>query len=194
MSAEGMTNGATAPRGGSHDDDQKFPYGFGIFLMVGLLMCAFAFLPRIFRAHEAVSTGKAAPDFAMTFVANKPETPQLALSQYKGKAVILDFWATWCGPCKAQSPVLDRLAQRYADRGVVVLGVNTSDEPGNAEEWIRQHKISYPIAFDAGEAARLYGVVNLPTLVIVSRDGKIAAVREGFTDATELESLIKRVL
>ncbi|WP_394824205.1 TlpA family protein disulfide reductase [Pendulispora albinea] len=172
-------------------------YTVAIVVMVLGVVFGFAVLPRWFRGSEGGAlAGKAGPEFQLELVANAPQIGKrtIALNEYKGKAVILDFWATWCGPCQAQSPVLDRLAHRY-ENDVAVLGVNTSDAPGAAAQWISDHKISYPIVYDDdGDAARLYSVVNLPTLVILSREGKIIAVREGFTAASELESLIKRAL
>jgi len=169
-----------------------------IVVMVLGAVFGFAVLPRWFRGSEGGAlTGKGGPDFQLELVANAPQIGQrtLALNEYKGKAVILDFWATWCGPCRAQSPVLDRLAHQYEGRGVAVVGVNTSDAPGAAADWVTEHKISYPVVFDGeGEASHLYRVTNLPTLVILSREGKVVAVREGFTDTSELESLLKRVL
>ncbi len=176
--------------------------GGGIFHTLGLVILVmgtvfgFGLLPRVLHHENSELAGKIGPDFQLPVVANAPaaDVQTLALNQYKGKAVILDFWATWCGPCQAQSPVLDRMAHRYQDRGLAVVGINTSDAPGAAEKWIKAHGITYPIAYDEGDAARLYGVSNLPTLVILSREGKVVAVREGFTGASELESLLQRVL
>ncbi len=174
----------------------------GALLIVALLL-GFAWLPRLFASADPTTTGRAAPDFKVPLVANAevlshppnlaPQT--LSMADLKGKAVLLDFWATWCGPCRAEAPIVDRVARRYRDRGLVVVGVNTSDEAGNAAPWAKAHGISYPIAFDQGDnVARVFGVENLPTLVVIGKNGKIVATRMGMTDGAELERLVNQAL
>ena len=92
-------------------------------------------------------------------------------------------------------PILDKVAARFRDQGLVVVGVNTSDQDGAAEPWIRAHGIGFPIVYDRGvHAANGYGVDTLPTLVVVSREGKVIAVRHGVTSDSELEQLVSQVL
>jgi thiol-disulfide isomerase/thioredoxin len=122
------------------------------------------------------------------------EKPQLSLSELKGKPVLLDFWATWCGPCQAEAPVVNKIAQRFKDRGLVVVGVNTSDQPGLAAPWVKGHGISFPIVFDDAGIGEKYGVDSLPTLVLVSKEGKVLAVRTGVTTDSELERLVTSAL
>jgi thiol-disulfide isomerase/thioredoxin len=180
-----------------HDPSAGILYPLAIAVAVLGLLFGFAFLPRLFKPRETALVGKAAPDFSLELVANATDKTktEMSLAELKGKPVILDFWATWCGPCKAQSPILDSLAQRYADRGLVVVGVDTNDAEGAAASWVRAHHIQYPIVFDKTQSASaLYGVENLPTLVVVSREGKVVAMRVGLTDAAELESILKQVL
>jgi cytochrome c biogenesis protein CcmG/thiol:disulfide interchange protein DsbE len=166
--------------------------------LVLALVAGFAFLPRVFthRVSEA-------PDFNLRLVANagalgpgKAEGGSLSLSELRGSAVLLDFWATWCGPCRAEAPIVDQVSRRWHDRGVVVVGVNT-DQPdqGDPKQWALAHGLTYPIVHDStGEASRAFAVDSLPTLVVVSRTGKITAVRTGMTDDAELERLIRQAL
>jgi thiol-disulfide isomerase/thioredoxin len=178
----------------------------GALLIVGLL-AAFAWLPRLIRGRES-DVGRAAPAFRTRVVANAeplvelnvaPGAPSLppatiSLADLKGHAVLLDFWATWCGPCKAEAPIVDRVATRFKSRGLVVIGVNT-DDGDLASSWAHDHHLGYPIAFDAdNSASRAYGVEVLPTLVVISKEGKIIAQRTGVTPSDELERLVNEAL
>jgi cytochrome c biogenesis protein CcmG, thiol:disulfide interchange protein DsbE len=179
--------------------EEKKASGLGVIGLVVALVAGVAILPRLVSHKQPALVGKDAPEFNLSIVLNEHPNekakPMLALSDLKGKPVILDFWATWCGPCRAEAPILDKVAARYRDKGLVVVGVNTSDADGNAQEWARARGLSFPIVYDAGDsAARGYGVENLPTLVVVSKAGKIVAMRTGITDDAELESLVKDVL
>jgi len=159
------------------------------------LIAAFAFAPRLFGQAQSPLAGKDAPDAPLTFVANPPEDAEPTLAALRGHPVLLDFWATWCGPCQMEAPIVDKIAQRHRADGLAVIGVNTSDESGNAARWAKSHGITYPIAFDSEQrVARAFGVENLPTLVILSKDGKVAAVRTGITSDAELEAIVKKVL
>jgi thiol-disulfide isomerase/thioredoxin len=172
--------------------------------LVLLLLGGFAIFPRIFaqRPTDPLTT-KDAPDFTLKVLANAPsaapgnasDNPTLTMSELRGKAVVLDFWASWCGPCQQEAPIVDKVSQRFKDRGLVVVGVNTSDAESAGRAWAVKRGLSFTIVYDQGEAAaRAYGVENLPTLVVVSRTGKVVAVRTGVTDDSELERLVNEAL
>jgi thiol-disulfide isomerase/thioredoxin len=138
-----------------------------------------------------------APEFTAPIVANAPEPEQktLSLASLRGHPVVLDFWATWCAPCRAETPIVNGIAQRFKDRGLVVVGVNTSDEPGLAEAYVRAKGLVFPIVFDEhNRVASQFRADTLPTLVVVSKTGKIVAVRHGLTSETDLERLVRSVL
>lgn len=119
----------------------------------------------------------------------------VSLASYKGKVIVLDFWATWCGPCQVSAPIVNSVSQRYRDKGLVVVGVNVDDDVFPVERFVRKKGLTFPIVFDDGKTiSRDYGASTLPTLVVVSKEGKIVAVRHGVTSESDLDGLIRRVL
>jgi thiol-disulfide isomerase/thioredoxin len=166
-------------------------------VLVGLLALGFAALPRLVARRTSPLVGNDAPDFTLPFVANgaaiDPAKTALSLHELRGRPVLLDFWATWCGPCRVEAPIVDRVSRRWRDQGVVVVGVDT-DAPGEGDPraFALAYGLGYPIVHDRGAAMRSYGVDGLPTLVVVSGAGKVVAVRTGITDEAELERLIRQ--
>ncbi|HLP25362.1 MAG TPA: redoxin domain-containing protein, partial [Acidobacteriota bacterium] len=135
-----------------------------------------------------LGTGDVAPDFAMQDITGR----EVKLSDFKDKVVILDFWATWCGPCIASFPHTQKIAAKYKDQGVIVVASGTSDTIAKFKEWIPKNQPKYPdlqFFFDANERGsptfeqrasnRLYHVVGIPTQFVIGRDGKIAATIVG---------------
>ena len=165
---------------------------------LALVLVLLAGVAGISRLTHALRSGPAkdAPDFTLPVVANgaglEGDPSVVHMKDLRGKTVLLDFWATWCVPCRAEAPVVDRVARRWKDRGVVVVGVNTDlPDQGDPRAFARALDLSYPIARDdAGIAQRAYDIDSLPTLVVVSRAGQIVAVRSGVTDDGELDRLL----
>jgi cytochrome c biogenesis protein CcmG/thiol:disulfide interchange protein DsbE len=169
--------------------------GLVVALLGGLVV-----LPRVFARRAGSIVGRQAPDFSLALVANGEalggDGAALRVGELRGRAVLLDFWATWCGPCRVEGPIVDAVSRRWRDRGVVVVGVDT-DTPGQGDPkaFALSHGLSYPIVQDvSGEASRLYEIENLPTLVVLSRTGTVVAVRTGVTDDREIERLLGRAL
>ena len=153
---------------------------------------AFFLASKFLGGGNSKLVGKAAPAISLPLLT--PGKP-FALDEYKGKAVLLDFWASWCGPCRAQAPIIDRVAKTFEAEGLVVVGVNTSDAEEDARAYLRAHAFSYPIAFDGDRSvASAYGVTSFPTMVLVSKDGTVKAVRTGLTSADTLASLVRDTL
>ena len=174
-------------------------HGTRMVMVVLALAAGFALVPRFTQSCSTSSSGQPAPDFTADVIANAPTPGQasIASSSFRGHPVVLDFWATWCGPCQIEAPILNGVAERFKDKGLVVVGVNTSDPAGRklAPLFAAKKGLSFPIVYDEGDAiAHQYQVDNMPTLVVISKEGKITAIRQGVTSDAELERLVRQVL
>ncbi len=186
------------------DDEGSILYVASVALIVLGLLFGFAGLPRLFQGAHAERIGKAAPDFSLPVLANAPDLKapgpsrgSLSLSELKGQAILLDYWATWCGPCQAEAPVVDRIFRRYKEQGLVVLGISI-DKPDDAAgivPWVQRRGLSFTILHDIDDkGARAFDVQNIPTLVLISREGKVLAIRSGVTSDDDLDRLVKQAL
>jgi cytochrome c biogenesis protein CcmG/thiol:disulfide interchange protein DsbE len=125
--------------------------------------------------------GDAAPDFRLAGLDGKDVT----LASLEGKVVLLDFWATWCGPCKAAMPMMQKLHDHYAAAGkpVVILGVNTWERKADAaKDYMASKKFTYGCLLAGDELAAAYGIRGIPTLVVIGKDGRIAKIEVGLAD------------
>jgi peroxiredoxin len=131
--------------------------------------------------------GSEAPDFVLKSVTGK----NLRLSEYRGEIVMLSFWATWCGDCRAQLTELGEMRERYQDAGVELLAVSLDQNARQAGEAMAE--ASYPVLHDAaGEIGRLYDVTKMPVMVLIDRGGVVREVFEGFRRGNE-EQYLERV-
>jgi peroxiredoxin len=131
--------------------------------------------------------GSDAPDFVLKSLAGK----NLRLSEYRGEVVMLSFWATWCGDCRAQLSALGEMRDRYQDAGVELLAVSLDQNVRQAEDVAA--RASYPVLHDAGgEVGRLYDVSKMPVMVLIDRGGVVREVFEGFRRGNE-EQYLERV-
>lgn len=106
---------------------------------------------------------------------------KITLSQQKGKVVLVDFWATWCGPCRAAIPYLINIYNTYKDQGLQVLGVSLDQERSALDKFVKDQPIPYPILYGDKDVARAYDVQGIPTMVIFDKKGKIAYREVGFS-------------
>ena len=118
-----------------------------------------------------------------------------SLADYRGKVVILNFWASWCEPCRAESPLLERWHRRIVPRGGTVLGVDVLDVTSDAREFIRRYRLTYPMLRDrGGDALADFGVVAYPETFVLDRRGRIAATRRGPVDQAFLKRHVPPLL
>jgi len=149
-----------------------------------LALMAWAALPA-----GASDIGQAAPDFRLATAAG-----ELSLADTKGKLVYLDFWASWCGPCKQSFPWMNEMQARYGARGLRVVGVNVDNLRDDATRFLGQNPASFTIAFDPkGDTPRRYAVKAMPTSVLIGPDGKVIAEHRGF-DAEARQQLEQSIV
>ena len=124
----------------------------------------------------AFKVGDKAPAFKLTSLAG----PEVTLDSLKGKVVLLDFWATWCGPCKQIMPVIQKLSEEFKDKDVAIFGVNTWEKKDDAaKKYMESKKYTYGCLLAGEDLAKTYGITGIPTLIIINKDGTIAKAEVG---------------
>jgi thiol-disulfide isomerase/thioredoxin len=133
----------------------------------------------------AGSTGGPAPNFTL----DSREGGQLSLSELEGQVVMINFWATWCAPCRQEMPLLEEIYQRYAPLGFTLLGVNVEEDSAGADRWLRENvPVTFPILYDPeNSVSELYDVNAMPTTVLVDRTGNVRVIHKGYKPGDESE-------
>jgi peroxiredoxin len=165
-------------------------------LLAGLAACSSSRAAKdAGKASDTKAEGKdlkATPDFALP----DPDGKLVRLSDFKGKVVLLDFWATWCGPCKIEIPWFIEFQRKYKDQGFTVLGVSM-DEGGWSEvrPFLDQMKMNYPVLLGNDDITAPFGGIEvLPTTLIIDKQGRIFVMHKGLTSKDEFENAIKGLL
>jgi len=147
-----------------------------------LKLTLFTVLFCVGLVSQAESIKSEAHDFTLKSNSGK----NLRLSDFRGQVVLINFWATWCGPCRQEMPKLDELYKRYKRAGVAVWGVNVEDDSSLPENFLKNNPVDFPILYDVtSEVSERYNVDAMPTTVIVDRDGKIRHLHRGYKPGYE---------
>lgn len=166
-----------------------------MFIGMAAVLCLFAALGLLYFALTQTDvfsggmTGSPAPDFNLTTLNGH----SLSLEHLRGKPVLINFWATWCGPCLAEMPLLEATAQRYSDE-LVVLGINEGEAFADVKSFIAREALSYPILLDTDEAVgALYQLNGYPTSVFIDAEGIIRAIYLGEIPADQLAKNLRLI-
>ena len=160
------------------------------------VLCLLLALASTAQAAPPVRAGDPAPDFALPMLS--PEDGQtLSLQALRGSLVYVDFWASWCPPCRISFPILDRLRAEFRERGFEVVAISVDEEAEDARHFLRRFPVAYPVVHDpAGETPAHYGPLGMPTGYLIDARGVVIAVHQGFRQADEqlLRAMIVRAL
>ena len=130
----------------------------------------------------ATGARAAAPDFTLP----ARDGGQLRLSELKGQVVMINFWATWCGPCRQEMPLLQQIQAKYEPLGFTLLGINVEPDSAEAQAWLTKVPVSFPILFDRqNTVAESFGVVGMPSTVFIDRSGNVRYVHRGYKPGDE---------
>jgi peroxiredoxin len=160
---------------------------FAILFSFGIVSCTKS--DTVMEKSSSSETGSVAPDFVLKDINGN----DIKLSQYRGKMVVLEFWATWCPPCKATIPELVSVQSKYAGKGLVVLGVSIDegdDLQPKLSAFSKRYKINYPILLATEKVSQDYNVMSIPSTFLIGKDQRIISVYRGYVDT--LETLISR--
>ena len=150
-----------------------------VFRIAGLALALSAFSFQ----SQAVDAGQPAPDIDLSIGAGADK-----LSKLKGKVVYVDFWASWCGPCRQSFPWMNEMQSKYGAKGLQIVGVNLDAKRADADQFLAQVPAKFSLSFDAkGDSAKRFAVKGMPTSVLIGADGTVLAVHQGFKDEDRKE-------
>lgn len=158
----------------------------------GLLLAGLLCATGINVAVAAAVSGPA-PNFTLKSLNGK----NLKLSEMRGNVVLINFWASWCGPCREEMPLLNALHGKYQPLGFTVLGVNVEEQEKNARGFLQNFPVDFPVLLDnQNQVSKLYDVIAMPTTVVVDRDGNMRYLHKGYKpgDEKKYRQVIKKLV
>lgn len=160
--------------------------------LIGVDAATASVLPAESATGGSTDQGKVAPDFAL----KSTEGKMVKLSDYRGKVVILDFWATWCPPCRAEIPDFVSLYSQYRDKGFQMLGISL-DEGGlkDVVPFMKDHAMNYPVVLGTQDVVSAYGGIRgIPTTFVIDKNGHVRASFVGYRQASVFENMLKQLI
>lgn len=140
---------------------------------------------------SALNVGDAVPDFVRAGL----DGTEVQLSRHRGKLVVLNFWASWCPPCREEMPVFSSWQQKLGEKGLQVIGVSMDDDPSEVTRFLERYPVSYPIVMGDARFAEQFGrVLGLPLTYLVDPQGRVVARYQGEADLAKMEAKIKAML
>jgi len=137
-------------------------------------------------AVAPLATGAPAPAFQL----DSSDGKAVDLGSLRGKVVMINFWASWCGPCREEMPILEKLHAKYKPMGFTMIGVNVEPDSAEAAKWLKATPVTFPILFDTkSEVSKLYAVQSMPSTVIIDRKGNLRWLHRGYKAGDENEYL-----
>ncbi len=142
---------------------------------------------------NAASGAGPAPNFTLKSMTGK----NMKLSEMTGNVVLINFWASWCGPCREEMPLLNALHRKYGPLGFTVLGVNVEEQVDNARGFLNDFPVDFPVLLDSqNQVSKLYKVIAMPTTVVVDRDGNMRFLHKGYKpgDEKKYRKMVKKLV
>ena len=170
--------------------------GLAVNKMLSVILAIIALAVMITACQPDSSTpprvGKPAPKFQLSDLKEQP----VSLGDLQGRPVVVNFWATWCGPCVYEMPYIQEVYDERSGDGLVVLAVNIGESPSRAREFMESHQLSFPVLLDRdGKVAERYNIRAIPTTVFIDKGGIIQAIRVGaFPSRAAIEEQLSKIL
>lgn len=161
-------------------------------LTAGLLMSGCSSPPNPGGSGQAPQIGKPAPDFNLQSL----DGQSVSLSGLRGKPVLINFWATWCPPCRIEMPYIQQVYDEWADKGLAILAIDVGESPSEVRESMESRNLSFPVLLDtAGDVALQYNVRAIPTTLFLDKDGILQTVKVGaFSSKADIEKSLSKII
>ncbi|MFI5175004.1 MAG: TlpA disulfide reductase family protein [Terriglobia bacterium] len=170
---------------------------FSAFALLGALLvtesCSYLEMGGGNKSPNKTPSGS---EMSVNFTAKNLDAKEVKLSDFKGKVVLVNFWAVWCGPCREEIPELVQLYNTYRDKGFVIVGVSDASDLSEIKSFVNEHKMNYPVVIDDGDISDEYNVSGFPTSFLIDRNGKIVKKYPGYSRnlRENLETLIQKLI